>query len=435
MKKLLIICQYFLPENKIGAIRPSKLAKYLAQSGNYKVTVVAAKPYGVDCPEYEVTADGVEIYRVNMGKLASFLHYKKAGKGTSTNTASTETANSPKKCGLKCLVIEWLFHFRMLLEKNAMLRNAKSILRDNKKEFDVIFSTYNTEFGHIVARWYKKHHKNVKWIADFRDSVWLTNSTTKQIKKAKKFAKRVATNCDLITAVSQGIFETHNTDFGARDRKIIFNGYDSEDIPTVTPKNDGILRMAYTGELYSGQRDLTPVFKALSKLADDGKIDLSKIQIVYAGKGGSIFLSQIAPFSNIPFVNKGFISRNEALQLQLESDILLLASWCYKGDKHTLTGKFFEYLGMNKPILSVIAGEETGCILTEMINGEKLGYCYEEATAEIGFEKLCAYIEEQYKCFEENGSVAHSPNKEFVEGFEYRNIAKEIDVTITKILK
>ena len=431
MINLLILCRYFPPENKIGAVRPSKLAKYLAQSGNYKITVVAAMPYGIECPEYEVTPEGVEVYRVSTGKSASLLHYKKTGQGSAV---ASQISNAPKKSNFKHLVISKLFKLRLAMEKNAMLRNAKSILRDNKKEFNVVFSTYNTEFGHTVAKWYKNKHKDVKWIADFRDSVWLTNSTPDQIKKAKKFAKQVADKCDLITAVSQGIFETHRDDFGNRERKIVYNGYDSADIPIAVPQNDGILRMTYTGELYSGQRDLTPVFKALSKLSDEGKVDLSKIQIVYAGNGGGIFEKQISPFPNIPFANKGFVPRSEALELQLKSDVLLLASWCYKGDKHTLTGKFFEYLGMNKPILSVIAGEGTGCILTEMINNKKLGYCYEEATNEVGFKKLCDYIEEQYKSFEKTGKVAHSPDKEFVEGFEYSNIAKEIDSTITKML-
>lgn len=431
MTRLLMVCRYFPPENKIGAVRPSRFAKYLAQSGNYKITVVAAMPYGMDCPEYEVTPDGIEIYRVNTGKGASLLHFKKSGQGAAV---SSKISNSPQKKSFKHIIIGKLFRFRLLMEKNSMLRNAKKILRDNKKEFDVIFSTYNTEFGHIIAKWYKKHNKKVKWVADFRDSVWLSNSTPDQIKKAKKFAKDVAESCDIITVVSQGIIETHKDDFGDREVKVIYNGYDRDDIPNVTAKSDGILKMAYTGELYSGQRDLTPVFKALYKLSDEGKVDLSKVQIVYAGNGGGIFESQIAPFEKISFLNKGFVSRKEALQLQLESDVLLLSSWCYKGDKHTLTGKFFEYLGMNKPILSVIAGEETGCILTEMINNENLGFCYEEATKEVGFEKLCGYIEKIYKSFEENGEILHTPNKEFVDSFEYRNIIKEVDKLITRIL-
>lgn len=431
MIRLLILCRFFSPENKIGAIRPSKLVKYLTETGKYKITVIAAMPYGVDCPEYEITQEGIEIFRVNTGKIASLLHYKKAGKGAAV---ASEISNSSKKISLKYIITSILFRLRLSMEKNAMLRNAKNILRKNKKEFDIIFSTYNTEFGHMVAEWYKKRHRDISWIADFRDSVWLANSTPEQIKKAKRFARRVANRCDLITAVSQGILETHKEDFKCREARVVYNGFDSADIPKASPLNDGIMRMAYTGELYSGQRDLTPIFKALYKLSDEGRVDLSKIQIVYAGNSGGVFEQQIKPFGAINYLNKGFIPRAEALKLQLESNILLLSSWCHKGDKHTLTGKFFEYLGMKRPILSVISGEETGCILKEMINAQSLGFCYEEANAASDTEELCSFLEKQYRMFNELGKTEFSPNEEFVESFEYKNIAKQMDNIICEML-
>ena len=191
MTNLLILCRYFSPENKIGAVRPSKFAKYLARSGKYNVTVVAAMPYGVQCKEHEITSEGVEIYRVNTGKSASLLHFKKSGQGASV---SSQMSNAPQKNNLKHFIISRLFRIRLWIEKNAMLSNAKKILKKNKKEFDVIFSTYNTEFGHDVANWYKNKHKKVKWIADFRDSVWLTNSTPEQVKKAKNLLKGLPRN-------------------------------------------------------------------------------------------------------------------------------------------------------------------------------------------------------------------------------------------------
>jgi len=431
MIRLLMLCRYFSPENKIGAIRPAKFAKYLNETGQYKITVIAAMPYGIDCPAYELTQDGIEIFRVDTGRLASHLHFKKADKGAAF---SSQKSNSQNKKSLKRFIIGLVFRFRLFGEKYAMLQNAKRILNDGSRQFDVMFSTYNTEFGHILARWYKKKHQGLKWIADFRDSVWLTNSTPKQIKKAKRFAQKTAKHCDMITAVSQGILQTHAEDFEGRETQVIYNGFDSADIPEVSVTPDGILKLAYTGELYSGRRDLTPIFKALDTLAKEGKIDISKVQVIYAGNSGGIFEEQIRPYQNIPYLNKGFIPRSEALSLQLSSDILLLASWCHKGDKHTLTGKYFEYLGMKKPILSVISGEETGCILKELITEHKLGFCYEEANDALEFNMLCDFLEQQYQNLVEKGSVLFSPNEAYIESYEYRNIAKEMDNLICRML-
>ena len=41
-KNILLICNYFAPDNTIAAVRTSKLAKYLRQSG-YEVQVIAEK--------------------------------------------------------------------------------------------------------------------------------------------------------------------------------------------------------------------------------------------------------------------------------------------------------------------------------------------------------------------------------------------------------
>ncbi len=430
MIRLLILCRYFAPENKIGAVRPAKIAKYLARTGKYKITVVTVLPYGVDALPYEVTDAGIEIYRVNSGRLSSFLHFEKKGQGAS---ASSEIATAKKRT-LKHRIISLLFDIRIMLEKRAQLKNAKRALKGQDKKFDAVFSTYNTEFGHLLAMWYKKRNTKVRWIADFRDSVWLTNSSEKHIKKAKKFAKNVAERCDFITAVTDGILKTHESDFGARTREVVYNGYDLEDVAAFEPISDGILRMVYTGELYSGQRDLTPLFKALDVLSKRGKIDLSKVLITYAGNSGGVFEHQIKPYPDIKYENRGFIPRSEAIRIQLDSHILLLASWCHKNDKFTLTGKFFEYLGAKRPILCTVAGDESGCILKTIINDNNLGYCYENATDSVDFDELCAFLEEQYNVLAKDGKCIYAPDAEAVKLFDYKNIALQTDKIINSLL-
>ncbi|MBE6680320.1 MAG: glycosyltransferase family 4 protein [Ruminococcaceae bacterium] len=431
MTRLLILCRYFPPENKIGSVRPSKIAKYLAKSNEYKITVITAVPYGVDAPLYEVTQDGIEVYRVDSGKIASLLHFKKSGQGA----AVASSIGNSQKVSLKHKLIGKVFAMRMELEKKSQLQNAKKLLRRMHGNFDVMFSTYNTEFGHLLGLWYKKHNKDIKWIADFRDSVWLTNSDEKRIQYAKKFASDVAQNCDYITAVTEGILKTHESDFGTRAREVLYNGYDADDIIACEPINDGILRMVYTGELYSGQRDLSPLFKALDHLSKEGKIDLSKVVITYAGNSGGIFEHQIKPYKDIRYENKGFIPRAEAMRIQQESSILLLSSWCYKNDKYTLTGKFFEYLGVARPILCTVAGEESGSILKSIINENALGFCYENAMDADDFKGLCAFLEQQYNAFVETGKCIYIPDKELVKQFEYKNIAERTNEIINSLLK
>lgn len=432
MIKLLVLCSYFFPQNKIGAVRTTKFVKNLSRTGKYKITVVTAMPYGSACPAYEKTEQGVEVYRINTGKIAQLLHYKKEGAGAAQSSAA---AVERKRISIKRMLIGCVFRFRLFLEGRAIYSGAKRLLSKKGKSFDVVFSTYNTEFGHNVARWYKKRHKDIKWIADFRDSVWIYSSLPKEIKKARRFAKKTADICDFITAVTDGILQTHSEDFGNRESKVVYNGYDAEDIKTGTPREDGVLRMVYAGDLYSGKRDLSPIFKALHELGEQKRIDLSNVEVVYAGNSGGVFLHQIKDYKDVPYVNKGFVPREEALKMQRDAQMLILSSWCHKGDKQTLSGKFFEYLGSARPILCVLAGNESGSLLSEMINNNGLGFCYENATHETDFPALCDYIEKQYNAVMNTKKTDFNPNKAFVERFEYKNLSKEIDEIIETLLK
>ena len=432
MIELLVLCRYFFPENKIGAVRTTKFVKYLSRTGKYKITVVTVMPHGVDCPDYEVTEQGVEIYRISTGKIASFFHFKKKDAGAAHTSA---VAVQGARRGLKGILIGYAFRFRIFLENCAIHSGAKRLIREKDSEFDVVFSTYNTEFGHNIARWYKKRHKNTKWIADFRDSVWIYSSTQKEIKKAKCFAKETAKSCDFITAVTDGILQTHAEDFGSRESQVVYNGYDAEDTKLGAPVEDGVLRMVYAGDLYAGKRDLSPLFKALHYLGEQKRIDVSKVEVIYAGNSGGVFLHQLKDYKEIPYVNKGFIPREEALKLQQESQILILASWCHKGDKQTLSGKFFEYLGSSRPILCVLSGEESGSLLSSMINSNQLGFCYENAAHETDFPALCDFIEKQYISVINTKNTDFNPNKDFIERFEYKNLSNEVDKIIATLLK
>ena len=74
----------------------------------------------------------------------------------------------------------------------------------------------------------------------------------------------------------------------------------------------------------------------------------------YAGKEGDLFLSQAAEYNLHSYVvDHGQLSRLDALRLQQESDICLLATWNTSFEQGALTGKIFEYFMFKKPILAM----------------------------------------------------------------------------------
>lgn len=427
---VLIICQHFPPENEIGSIRPSRIAKYLNTLDDITVTVLTVVPFDIEKKELSNDYYGCSIIRVKpcsiIRTLNDFLKHNESITKTSISNNREINAKHSKK-GIKAYIRKLLFDTREKLLHISYLRNAKTELGRRQWKYDVLLSTYNTEFGHKIALWCKKKHPDVKWIADFRDSTWNSHSTRTVIKQGIKFVKKVSRECDAITVVSQSIIDIHKKEFGTVPIYLITNGYDHEDISRVNKKMivGGPLRIVYTGDLYNGRRDLTPLFHAITKLFTDRIISPDDIEIIYAGKSEDSFCSQIANYKEIHYSSVGFLSRDESLSLQANADILLLASWCEPNEKSVLTGKFFEYLQMEKPIICVVSGTETGSELSKMIHNHKLGICYEAATHDTDFVPLCRYLEKTVLEKKNTGKVAYQADEQYVFEFDYEKIANK----------
>lgn len=422
MKRVLIICHYFPPENRIGAVRPAKIAKYLSKSENYSVTVLTTQPKNVAQGSINEDTGIYEIIRVK-GLLGS--NTQNENKDTtylSKRTAKTilsDFIKKNRKIGHLCHVAKNAY------ELNKYIHNGKKYLKSDSNTYDIVISTYNTEFGHRIALWYKKKNKHIRWIADFRDSTWMNDSSLIKKVFGSFFAYRVAKNCNDITVVADGIYITHKKEFHDKKVFLLPNGYDTEERIKQCHCDKTSFRIVYTGELYNGKRDIRPVFEALSQLAIEGKIDLQNILFIYAGKSGNNFKEQINDFPQIRHEDKGFIDRSESLMLQAEADALVLCSWCGPREKHVITGKFYEYLNAYKPLICTISGNESGSALREIIMNYHLGICYEEAKRQNDKQLLMNYIEFLYNN-KMKGCVEYNPDQEFIQKYDYVNIVKKL---------
>lgn len=67
MKRVLIVSSSFWPDNRMGAVRPTKLAKYLERMG-YTVTVITTTPDGTfDRTSVLNVENGTRVFRVHRG--------------------------------------------------------------------------------------------------------------------------------------------------------------------------------------------------------------------------------------------------------------------------------------------------------------------------------------------------------------------------------
>ena len=73
MKKILIICNYFAPDNTIAAVRITKIAKYLKRYGYDIVVVAENRQESIKDEILEKDAEDIKVIRV-----ANSNHVKKA---------------------------------------------------------------------------------------------------------------------------------------------------------------------------------------------------------------------------------------------------------------------------------------------------------------------------------------------------------------------
>ena len=436
MKNLIIISPYFSPQNKIGAVRPTKLAKYLQENGDYQITVLTQQP---DESLYDpILAKDVQkitnIHYLSRGFISRtahrfcvfFLEHKKGSSASSTPSLA-HLSQPTKKKPLKIWLSRFVNHTLRWLDGRSFYHRAKFVMKENKQDVDLIFSTCGPLSSHWVGRYLKKKNPKAKWIADFRDQVFSEDTPWPYRMYYWRFPQKCCRTADVITCVTEGVLEEINIPDGKRT-SILPNGFDMDERVCVKAPSGDCLRMIYTGAMYRGERDFTPLFQVVSELVQDQKIDRSYITFDYAGGENATFLQQAAAFSLEDRVtNHGYISRDKAIQLQSVADILLLASWNRTGSTGIVTGKFLEYLMMKKNIVCCISGDLPDSKLKEMIGAAQVGFCYEEARREENFVGLKEYIYQKYLEKQENGYCTYEPNEQWIQQYDYRYITQKLE--------
>ena len=226
--------------------------------------------------------------------------------------------------------------------------------------YEIVVSTYGPPGGHIIASYLKKKF-NVFWVADYRD-LWHGNHYRHQKwpfnfmedKSERIFVKKA----DLITTVSKGLNKKLSKRFNC-EVIIIENGFDEDDFPDTTENekifpDDGKFRIAYTGRIYKGGQDPSPLFEALVLLSKKGFPVEKKIEVLFYGSSLDNLEKLINRYRLEGVVKMpGFVSRKESLNVQKSVDALLFLQWEDPSTDGILTGKLFEYIFSGRPVLSI----------------------------------------------------------------------------------
>lgn len=429
---ILIITTTFPPDSAISAVRPFMLAKYLRRAG-HEVTVLRRGNFSRK-PDDSVSRSGLGIRVVSaMGDAAPAERYERGE--LSAAEAVDPMFEFPSASRLRRLLQYPVRILRGSLVLSRSKRAMKKAIRGMRGErFDVVFSTFG-ELENIHAGQYAARVFGCKYIQDFRDLLIseITNPLNRPL--FLRIQKRAATRADCCTVVSQDAAATLAACAPKARVETLYNGYEESSIErAASGAGDKRLTMCYTGTFSYSYRTMAPLFAVLRELADEGAIDLNRVEYRYAGHDYNKLLDE-AKRHNVESIlkNCGYVSRDAADELQRESDFFVFSSWNTQLDKGVMTGKFYEALRARVPAIAVVSGTVKNSELRRIIERYSLGICYETADDGVTHRALREYLLMQYARKTEGIPVLYEPDSEAFEVFRYDNITRRLLALIETI--
>src|SRR5581483_2977478 len=252
-----------------------------------------------------------------------------------------------------------LFGRRFLMPDENVSWNLTAIpaaIRIVRNEgIDVVVTTSPPSSVHLIGVAAKKA-TGVKWVADLRDSVVAHphRRAERLAVRAKEqgehaVARLIARSADAITCVSDAIADEMREREARGPVVTIANGSDFDDFAGLERHPSDRFRLTHTGSFF-GKRDPRPFLTALERSGLDDVVvrflgDFRAADREWAeglGLGDRLELIPYAP-------------RRRSLELQRDSEALLLLIPDAGGrGKGVLSGKVFEYLAAERPILAVV---------------------------------------------------------------------------------
>lgn len=343
-KHIVIISIWYPPTIGVAVNRIHSFAKYLDKQ-KFEVSVICLS----DNKQENENKENIEIHYLKNSQLLKLPKFNKP----------TNRLTHYLKVSWKLLVMKI-----MKDEYNGWKKEAIKTLNliHNKKPIDVIISSFSPVAPHLVALNLKKKYNHVKWIVDMRDEMSANPQLTPALKTYyQKIEKEINQYADALITVSLPIVNYFKELLpNIKYFEEIRNGYD-HNFEVNKPTFHQTLTFLYAGNFY-GNRKPDTFFKALMAILKKEELPNFIIKFVGTPKNFSI-PKEIE--KNCLFINK--VSQKESIEMMRTADINLLIQ-PFVGRKGVYTGKIFDYLSVQKPILAVIDKEDVAANLIKEIN-------------------------------------------------------------------
>jgi len=365
--KILLVSWFFPPTNTMGALRVGNLASYFMAQG-HDVRVVSA--HGVPRPQ-DLKMDFPED-RVARTKWFDINGVPKAAAALRNRfRARPATAGPPVKSSggeaspylrrrwslrnfPSCLASLYVDLFNL---PDATVGWTPYAVGAAKALFgpqgpDLIYASGPPFSAFLIARLLARKYR-APWVAELRDR-WSDDPYYPPVPWRRwivaALERRLLTSAAALVTVSEPWAETYRRRY-SQPVMAIYNGYNAADYSTAAPgaPDAGHVSIVYTGRIYPGRRDPSPLFEAMALTRHKDAVRVSFYGTVrssvmpLAERHGVADLVQV--HSHVP--------HREAMEIQARADVLLLMQWDDPREQGNVPGKLFEYLAARRPILGL----------------------------------------------------------------------------------
>jgi glycosyltransferase involved in cell wall biosynthesis len=334
--KVLLVSLYFPPAGGGGVQRPLKFAAHLPAHG------IETHVLAPDDPKWIHTDDELQPPTQAWIHRARYLGPKgrKPAEELHGTRGLERVGRQARLAGRRLLLPDENVPWNL-----TAIPAAVRIVREHG--IDVVLTTSPPSSVHLIGAGAKRA-TGVRWVVDLRDSL-----VAHPHRRAERLPARVKERgehvvADAIIAVSDAIAEEARG-FGPRGPVVsIANGCDFDDFAGLDYRPSDRFRITHAGSFF-GKRDPRPFLRALAEADEDVVArfvgDFRTADREFAEGLGLDGKLELHPY----------VPRRRALELQRDSEALLLLIPDAGGrGRGVLSGKVFEYLAAERPILAAV---------------------------------------------------------------------------------
>ena len=382
MKRALVITYYWPPAGGPGVQRWLKFVTYFKEFGIEPVVFIPDNPHYplLDKNIVSEIPEGIEIIRFPIKEPYGFAKIFSKKK---TNQVSSGIITNKNQSVLEKLLLWIRGNFFIPDARIGWVKPAVGFLKEYlaKNDMDIVISSGPPHSLHLIGMALKEK-LGIKWVADFRDP-WTTIHYHQSLrlnkraqKKHLKLESKVLNNSDLVVVTSART----KKEFQKITRvpiEVISNGYDI--LEKIETNLDSQFSIAHIGSLLTN-RNPEILWEVLSELKDENKVFSKNLLIKLVGAVSEDVLESLAFFGLTEnYKTFGYVSHQEAIQVQHDAQVLLLVEMNRPETKSIIPGKLFEYVAANRPILAIgPEGSDVEGIIKETNTGMYFKYTDKE---------------------------------------------------------